>query len=80
MMISSESRGMSAGCGVLLAHPELVEQHPLGEAVLVVPNAGGNQMEIGVRGQRDSRCLVGCGLVGLRPKRGSVGGVAGFGG
>jgi hypothetical protein len=47
----------------LLAHPELVEQHSFGEAVLAVPKASGNQINIGLRGQRDGGRLLGWRLV-----------------
>ena len=52
-----------------LAHPQLVEKHSLRKAVLVVPHARGDQVDIAAAGQRDNRGLVRCGPVGLSPPR-----------
>ena len=64
---------------MLLAHPELVEQHALSEAVLVVADARGDEVDIAYCGQRHSRGLIGCGPVGLCPERRGVGRVAALG-
>jgi len=61
---SPELEGVPVG----LAHPQLVEQHPLRQAVLVVPHARGDEVDIAATGQRDDRGLVRCGPVDLCPQ------------
>ena len=51
----------------LSADPELVEQHPVLVAVLVVPYAGGDKVERVRRDEGDLHGLVGDVAVGLRP-------------
>ena len=65
-MDGSHRRGHTGG--VELAHPELVEQDALLEAVLVVADALGDEVDIGSRNEWDGWGLVGGGPVGLGPE------------